>query len=65
LFRQAFDYLETVAPDIDGLIFLTDGEACDWEDVVEPSYPTLWLHYEDYKDPTTYPFGQVVEVSRA
>ena len=64
VFRKAFQFVEDEMLDLDGLIFLTDGDAFDWDQVHEPSYPVLWLHYEDYKDPTTYPFGQVVEVNR-
>ena len=64
VFRRAFQFVEEEMLDLDGLIFLTDGDAFDWDQVHEPSYPVLWLHYEDYKDPTTYPFGQVVEVNR-
>ena len=65
LFKQVFEFVDKQGLDIDGLIFLSDGDAADWSDVQEPTYPVLWLHYENYKDPSTYPFGQVVEVSRS
>ena len=64
LFKQVFEFVDKQGLDIDGLIFLSDGDAADWDDVQEPTYPVLWLHYENYKDPSTYPFGQVVEVTK-
>ena len=58
-FRPAFDHVEQHLPDVDGIVFLTDGEAWDWHEVVPPQAPVLWL---DYGQATVkpYTFGEVV-----
>ena len=61
LFKPAFDWIEENASHIDGLVYLTDGEAYDWEEVHEPPYPVLWLDYGSY--PEIYKFGERVKVS--
>ncbi len=61
LFKPAFDWIEDNASHIDGLVYLTDGEAYDWEEVHEPNYPVLWLDYGSH--PELYKFGERVKVS--
>jgi predicted metal-dependent peptidase len=61
LFKPVFDWVEDNAPHIDGLVYLTDGDAYDWSEVEEPSYPVLWLDYGKY--PEVYKFGERVKVS--
>lgn len=60
-FKPAFDWIEDNAPHIDGLVYLTDGEAYDWSYVEEPQYPVLWLDYG--RHPELYKFGERVKVS--
>ena len=60
-FKPAFDWIEDNAPHIDGLVYLTDGEAYDWSYVEEPPYPVLWLDYG--RHPELYKFGERVKVS--
>ena len=61
LFKPAFDWIEDNAPHVDGLVYLTDGEACDWSSLEEPPYPVLWLDYG--RHPELYKFGERVKVS--
>jgi predicted metal-dependent peptidase len=61
LFKPAFDWIEENANHIDGLVYLTDGEAYDWDELQEPPYPVLWLDYGHY--PEVYKFGERVKVS--
>lgn len=61
LFKPAFDWIEDNASHIDGLVYLTDGEAYDWAEVHEPPYPVLWLDYGSH--PEIYKFGERVKVS--
>jgi predicted metal-dependent peptidase len=63
LFRPVFEHIATNAPDVDGVIFLTDGDAADWEDVVEPQAPVLWLDWNS-RVTRQYPFGEVIKVSQ-
>jgi len=60
-FLPAFDWVEENAPHIDGMVYLTDGEASDWSSIKEPAYPVLWLDYG--RHPELYPFGERVKVS--
>jgi predicted metal-dependent peptidase len=61
LFKPAFDWIEDNANHIDGLVYLTDGEAYDWSELQEPPYPVLWLDYGRY--PEVYKFGERVKIS--
>ncbi|MFN4909384.1 MAG: VWA-like domain-containing protein [Bacteroidota bacterium] len=61
LFKPAFDWIEENASHIDGLVYLTDGEAYDWIELQEPPYPVLWLDYG--RHPEVYKFGERVKVS--
>jgi predicted metal-dependent peptidase len=62
LFAPVFKFLTERAPNIDGILFLTDGEAADWERVVDPQVPVLWLDWNAYRS-VKYPFGEVIKVS--
>jgi predicted metal-dependent peptidase len=58
-FQPAFDWIETYAPEVDGIVYLTDGEAYDWDSIRQPQAPVLWLDYgTDIAKP--YTFGEVV-----
>ena len=59
LFRPAFDWIEANAPEVDGIVYLTDGEAYDWPDVRQPQAPVLWLDY-GFATTKPYPFGEIV-----
>lgn len=61
LFKPAFDWIEENAPFVDGLVYLTDGDAYDWQMLVEPTYPVLWLDYG--RHPEYYKFGERVTVA--
>jgi predicted metal-dependent peptidase len=61
LFSTAFKFLDEVAPNVDGILFLTDGEAADWDRVVEPQAPVLWLDWNPWRT-VQYPFGEVIKV---
>jgi predicted metal-dependent peptidase len=61
LFSTAFQFLDEVAPNVDGILFLTDGEAADWDRVVEPQAPVLWLDWNPWRT-VQYPFGEVIKV---
>ena len=59
MFKPAFDWIEAYAPEVDGIVYLTDGEAYDWGDFSEPNAPVLWLDYGNaFQKP--YTFGEVV-----
>ncbi len=62
LFAPVFKFLTERAPNIDGILFLTDGEAADWERVIDPQVPVLWLDWNAYRG-VKYPFGEVIKVS--
>jgi predicted metal-dependent peptidase len=62
LFAPVFKFLAENAPNIDGILFLTDGEAADWSSVADPQVPVLWLDWNSYRV-ITYPFGEVIKVS--
>ena len=59
MFRPAFDWIEANAPEVDGIVYLTDGEAYDWPDVRQPQAPVLWLDY-GFATAKPYTFGEVV-----
>ena len=58
-FQPAFDWIEANAPEVDGIVYLTDGEAYDWPDVRQPQAPVLWLDYGT-AIAKPYTFGEVV-----
>ena len=59
MFQPAFDWIEAHAPEVDAIVYLTDGDAYDWYDVRQPQAPVLWLDYGDMS-PKPYAFGEVV-----
>ena len=56
--QPGFDYVNSVAPDCVGMIYMTDGESYDLDSLVEPEFPVLWLDWSG--DSKKYPFGEVV-----
>ena len=58
-FQPAFDWIEAHAPEVDAIVYLTDGEAYDWPDVRQPQAPVLWLDYGT-AIAKPYTFGEVV-----
>ena len=58
-FKPAFDWIEANVPDVDGIVYLTDGDAYDWHSVTAPQAPVLWLDYGRAID-KPYTFGEVV-----
>ena len=64
LFAPVFRHIEENCPDIDGIIYLSDLDVHDWNDVVEPHVPVLWLDWCPYRDHSV-PFGERIKVSCA
>jgi len=62
LFAPVFKFLSECSSNLDGILFLTDGEAADWERVTDPQVPVLWLDWNSYRT-VKYPFGEVIKVS--
>jgi predicted metal-dependent peptidase len=64
-FAPAFVWFNEHAPDIDGLIFMTDLQCCEYGP--EPEYPTLWAAIGDPRDLKTWmarvPFGECMEIT--
>ena len=60
MFQPALDYAEDHYPDADGIVFLTDGYACDLSSMEEPNIPLLWLTYG--LDAERFPFGDAISV---
>ena len=56
--QPGFDFVDRVAPDCEGMIYMTDGESYDLDRLVEPEFPMLWLDWSG--DSKKYPFGEVV-----
>jgi len=58
-FQPAFDWIEAHAPEVDAIVYLTDGDAYDWPSVRPPQAPVLWLDYGS-AIAKPYTFGEVV-----
>ena len=61
-FQPAFDWIEAYTPEVDAIVYLTDGEAYDWDSVRQPQAPVLWLDYGTAIS-KPYTFGEVVSFS--
>lgn len=64
-FKPVFDHIESNEfksefGAIDGVVFFTDGDNWDKNDVAKPKYPVLWAMNEGCKKP--YPWGWSTEV---
>ena len=63
LFGPVLRWIEENAPDAIGVVWITDGDASDWDAVKAPAVPVLWGHIPNYWfQPERYPFGSVFEV---
>ena len=60
MFQPAFDHIADYYPDAEGIVYLTDGWANDFFEMVEPNIPLLWLTY--CKSAESYPFGDAVDI---
>ena len=55
-FAPAFEWTEENVPDCDGLIYLTDGDSFDLNDIEVPNFPVFWLSW--WRSADGYPFGE-------
>ena len=63
LFAPVLEWIANEAPDAIGAVWITDGDAFDWDSVREPSVPVLWGHIPTrWFQPNRYPFGSVFTV---
>ena len=60
LLQPGFDWVHEVAPDCEGMIYMTDGYSSDLDHIEEPPFPMLWLDWSG--EYAKYPFGDVVVV---
>ena len=63
LFSPVLRWIEDNGQSAVGAVWITDGDAFDWDEATAPAIPVLWGHIPNrYFQPSGYPFGEVFDV---
>jgi len=63
-FAPVFEWVSEQGIQPDFLIYFTDGYPCDWDALIEPSYPVFWMVTTRGFNMDDLPFGIGIDISR-
>lgn len=61
-FAPVLSWIAAEHPDAAAIVFLTDLDASDWQDVKDPGIPVLWAATGPWRPSNGVPFGEIVQI---